>query len=216
MRYIVALLIGLVLSSDAWSQKFRAGLIGGLVTSQVDGDSYGGYNKAGFMGGFFVGHTLSASGKLSGSFELLYIQKGSRKAPRPDKGDYSSFSLKLNYAEVPLLLRYAFTSKDSAGNSNSKFDLEGGLSAGFLVDHEEEDTFGPVINGSPFEKIDLMALVGLHYKITTHLSFQIRTGYSLLPVRKGSQSSYYYNWTHNILKPGYYNNLVMFAGRYTF
>ncbi len=199
---------------EASAQQFSAGLFGGLSTSQVDGDTYAGYDKAGLFTGAFVTKSISSSGKWSASFEITYIQKGSRKYARPDKGDYTSYKLNLNYAEVPILLRYAFSVPDSAGSGRAAFIVEGGVAAGALVQSEEHDSFGPVTGGTPFEKMDYSVLLGLHYYLTQHLGFNIRTEYSLLPVRKGGTSPYYQNWTHNFLRPGYYNNLIVFSIRY--
>ena len=199
-------------------QQFQAGILSGISTSQVDGDTYAGYNKLGFVAGGFVSTKLSSSGKWSGSFELNYIQKGSRKIPHPDKGDYTSYKLKLNYIEVPVLLKYAFTTIDSlSGRSQERdFSLEGGLAFAALVNSEEEDIGGLVFNGTAFQQFDYSVILGLNYFITKHIAFNVRTEYSIAPVRKGGTSSYYYNWTHNFLKPGFYNNLIVFSVRYRF
>ena len=93
-------------SIPLFSQQFKAGALAGIATTQVDGDTYAGYNKAGLLAGGFVTHKFSPESKWSASFEIRYIQKGSRKVPHPDKGDFADYKLKLNYAEVPLLLKY--------------------------------------------------------------------------------------------------------------
>src|SRR5688572_11278489 len=103
-----------LLSCAAFSQQFKAGLLGGIVTSQVDGDTYAGYNKAGLFGGAFVSKRISPESRWTALFEITYIQKGSRKVPHPDRGDYVDYKLKLDYAEVPLLLKYDFSIPDSA------------------------------------------------------------------------------------------------------
>ncbi len=40
------------------AQEFNAGIFGGVTASQVDGDSYGGYNKLGFTAGVFVNREI--------------------------------------------------------------------------------------------------------------------------------------------------------------
>src|ERR1051325_2591243 len=118
--------------SFAFTQQFKVGLATGIVTSQVDGDTHAGYSKLGFYAGGFVTKKFSQTSNWSASFEINYIQKGSRKVPHPDKGDYSIYKLNLNYAEVPLLLKYAFHSPDSLLGEKVKFQLESGLAVGAL------------------------------------------------------------------------------------
>jgi hypothetical protein len=47
------------------AQEFRAGLIGGIVASQVDGDRIGGFYKAGFSGGLFVYRDLNKVSRIA-------------------------------------------------------------------------------------------------------------------------------------------------------
>lgn len=211
------ILIGLLflLFSFANAQKrFKAGLAGGLVTSQIDGDGYAGYNKAGLQGGAFVGTRLST--RWSGLFEITYIQKGSRKIPHPDRGDFLEYKCKLDYIEVPVIFKYDFSFTDSISQGRLNFGLFGGLAAGVLVNSEESDAAGVLTGGTPFNKGELSYLLGLAYSLSEHVGFEIRTEYSVLPVRNGGTSVYYPNWTANILRPGYYNNLLVFSARYWF
>ncbi len=48
-----------------------------FTATQVDGDTYGGYNKAGFQGGVFVNTRLSDL--FSAQLEIKYTGKGARK-----------------------------------------------------------------------------------------------------------------------------------------
>jgi hypothetical protein len=197
-----------------YAQQFKAGLLGGIVTSQVDGDTYSGYDKLGFRAGGFVTSRLfgTPENKWSASFEITYIQKGSKKIPHPAQGDFSEYKLKLNYAEVPVLLRYHFFLTDSSGNRKMKFALEGGIAFGKLVYSKEYDANGQVSGGIPFQKTEYSYFLGLNYFFSDKFSFNIRSQYSIFPVRKiSSSSSYYQNWTYKFLKPGYYNNLIVFS-----
>ncbi len=215
-RGCLLLVFYLLLFTFMHAQPFKAGMHAGLVTSQVDGDTYAGYSKAGLYAGAFVSKKLSAESKWTFLFEINYIQKGSRKVPRPDKGDFADYKLKLDYAEVPVLLKYDFILADSSGANQMNFAVFGGLAAGALVNSEESDAFGVVTGGTPFEKTDFSYVLGLSYFLTEHIGFEARTQYSIVPVRKGGTSSYYANWTFNFFKPGYYNNLIVFSLRYRF
>ncbi len=198
------------------AQQFKAGLLGGIVTSQVDGDTYAGYDKAGFLAGGFVSRKPSEESRWTALFEITYIQKGSRKNPRPDKGLYTSYKLNLNYAEVPVLIRYDFGIPDSSEGGRMGFSLEAGIAVGALVGSYEEDSYGASPPGTPFEKADFSSILGLNYHVSKHIAFNARTEYSIVPVRKGAIAQYHQNWTYKILKPGYYNNLVTFSFRYQF
>ncbi|MBI3501065.1 MAG: PorT family protein [Bacteroidetes bacterium] len=199
-----------------FAQQFKVGLLGGISTSQVDGDTYAGYNKAGIYAGGFVSKNISSESKWSAVFEITYIQKGSRKLPHPDKGDFTLYKLNLNYAEVPVLLKYSFTTHDSLGEEKIKFQFEGGIAVATLVQSREEDNVGLVIGGIPFEKKDISYLLGLNYPLGENFSADVRFEYSMLPVRKSATGQYYQNWTYRFLKPGYYNNLILFSLRYQF
>ena len=213
-KFLLLVACCLLLVVCSFAQQFKAGLLGGISTSQVDGDTYAGYDKAGFLTGGFVTKKFSPESKWSASFEIMYIQKGSRKIPHLDKGDYTIYKLNLNYAEVPLLLKYAFTAPDSLGGQKIKFQFEGGIAVGALVQSKEENTSGPVLGGVPFQRADYSTILGLNYFLSEHAGFNVRYEYSILPVRKGAVGQYYQNWTYKFLKPGYYNNLILFSFRY--
>jgi hypothetical protein len=217
MKRAIMLVITL-LPSVLYAQRFKAGLLVGITTTQVDGDTYAGYNKLGFVAGGFIASQLfwNPEGDWSAAFEITYIQKGSRKVPRPDKGDYSFYKLNLNYVEVPILARYSFFVPDSACSKKLRLQIEGGISTGVLVQWEEENTNGPVTGGVPFEKVDISTVLGLSYAFSRSAFFNTRYEYSAFPVRKGPISQYYQNWTYKFLKPGYYNNVLLFSLRYQF
>jgi hypothetical protein len=205
------------------AQQFKAGLLAGMVTSQVDGDTYAGYNKAGVILGGFVTKKITIQSKWSVFFEITYIQKGSRKIPRVDKGDFADYKLKLDYVEIPLILKYDFSDKyfmglmsDSTTTPKMKFAVFGGFAFGTLINAAEWDALGLINGGTAFQKIDIPIIIGFSYSLSKHIGFDIRTQYSLLPVRKGSTSSYYQNWTYRFFKPGYYNNLIIFSLNYKF
>lgn len=204
----VLLLLCLYGSIPLSAQKFKAGVVAGIVTSQVDGDTYAGYNKAGLFAGGFVAQKFSSESKWSALFEITYIQKGSRSN--------ANYKLKLDYAEVPLLLKYNFSFADSLGGQRMNFAALGGIAIGALVNSAEWDAFGPVSGGTPFQKTDISYVLGLNYSVSEHIGFEARTIYSIQPVRKGGTSSYYPNWTTRFFKPGYYNNLLVFAFKYQF
>ena len=92
-------------------QVFFGGFTAGGNFSTVDGDSYGGYKKAGLVCGGTV--YVRFLPKMLANIELLYTMKGSRGVALK----YSSYTgdfferywLDLNYVEIPLMFHYTFT-----------------------------------------------------------------------------------------------------------
>ena len=184
------------------SNSFKLLLSGGIVGSQVDGDAYGGYNKAGVYGGIFTRKPLDQKSSLE--FGLTYIQKGSRKNINAKTGDYTFYLLRLNYVELPLIYSYAF--KD-------KYLFQGGLSMALIVSTREESHVGLIKN--PFKANDFCYQAGMGYKTGDNLYFGIRYSYSLLPVREFNATGVYLGtfWTR-IFNQGLYNNLIHLSVNY--
>lgn len=87
-------------------QRFLAGVIAGVNTSQIDGDYYSGYDKP----GFFIGAQGAArlTRDIDLVVELLYNQKGSFGNYKPGAFAVQKrpHELELHYAEVPFLIRF--------------------------------------------------------------------------------------------------------------
>ena len=145
-----------------YGQRFKAGLIGGLSTTQVAGDQLSGFNKAGVIAGGFVNNPVSD--KSSIQMEIIFIQKGSRKPLQPDK-DNEYYVMRLAYFEVPVLFKYQVS---------SKINVELGLSIGALMFSEEEDQLGLQRNKPDFNKTDFSGNMGFNYPLSDHLIFNLR------------------------------------------
>lgn len=150
------------------AQDFKGGIRAGIVASQVDGDSYEGFNKAGLTGSIFVSRKFSEHFSLQ--MEFAYIQKGSRK-PLDDNNTF--YAMRLGYVEVPLLLQWHVT---------SSIDIFGGPSYGLLVSSEEETEYG-VYQGPAFEKNEVAARIGLSYKLSEQWRADIRYANSITTIR---------------------------------
>jgi hypothetical protein len=186
------------INSSAQDYKFNAGLIGGISTSQVDGDQLAGYDKAGIKAGVFVNRNFSEPVSLQ--MELLFIQKGSRKPV--DQDDNSYFIMRLNYIEVPLMFRFRLSKKIIA---------EAGPSFATLVSSEESDAIG-VINGRPpFHKYDFGVNGGGYYILSENWAFNFRFSYSIVPIRPFDSARPY-----AFLDRGQFNNVLALAFFYQF
>lgn len=198
-----AFIILLIISSVAgFSQDFNAGIQFGITATQVTGDQLSGFNKAGLFGGVYVNRPLGNIGE--GQFEINFIQKGSRKNARPDKGDYESYLLRLNYVEVPVMYRFRL---------KNFLRIETGVMFAYLINSKEFDIQGqvtpdPTVNG--FKKLDFSAFAGLNYKINDNLALSIRYSYSVLAIRPKPQTvTYRYN-------SGQFNEVVCTTLQYQF
>ena len=202
MRKLLLLLFLLPVAVAA-QQTFRAGITVGLNGCQIHGDSDWGYHKVGLNAGAFV--CTDPSQKWYGQMEIDYSQKGSRKFANPNNGDFTTFTIQMNYVEVPFLVRY------NAG----KIFLELGETAGFMFKAREWDTNGEIAPRD-FRKLETANIFGIGYNRNDNLQFSLRTTNSLLPVLKFQTPVYYQRYIANLFNKGMYNNLLTLSLNYRF
>lgn len=196
--FLLLLLLNSIVCTLTAQQRFKAGIKAGLSTSQVAGDTYSGYNKAGFAGGGFL--TATVGEKWTGQFEIIYIQKGSRHNGNPDKGDYSYYFLQLDYIDVPLLLQY----------HQSKFTYELGPGINFLIKEQEFFNWQDLTGIHPFNKNEVDINLGISYQVFNNLGISWRFSNSITPIRAhASGASRWYN-------PGQMNSVLAFTLTYRF
>jgi hypothetical protein len=152
-----SIVLAFLFTSSAYAQKyyeddyrtFFGGLLLGTNFSQVDGDNYAGYNKTGLNMGGIMYARLDAD--LALSMELLFSQKGAfgKNPILSTDGNFSiyDYKIKLNYAEIPIMLNYFDRRKSHFG---------AGLSYSQLVSSNEtfqSDKIYPTsLDAYPFKK----------------------------------------------------------------
>ena len=162
----------LTLSLFTYSQSiFNAGVLGGFTSSQIHGDAILGFDKIGFNAGGFV--TTNLTEKFSAGFEVYYINKGSRK--NPSKFDPYHWSIRLNYIEIPLLLKYHY----------KKFTGEIGLTYGRLL---SQKFLANGLEYTPdavryFNKNEYGYGIGMGYNLKNNFSVNLRYVHSIWKVR---------------------------------
>jgi len=203
---LITLLISLVsifgIKNTVNAQEFKAGIQGGMTATQVTGDALAGFNKAGLFGGLTIRRKMGSFGY--GQMEINFIQKGSRKNAKPDKGIYDSYLLRLNYVEVPVSYRYMFM---------KKMGVDVGLKFAYLINEREFDENGEIPEEAEkpgFNKFDISVFAGLVYKINKDFNFIIRYAYSVKSFRPKPVSSY----TH--YSDGQFNETICTAFQYNF
>jgi len=185
------LLFLLTVNPFAYSQKFTGGIAAGLSASQVDGDYYSGYNKAGISAGGWV--NLSFSDRSAFQVGLNYIQKGSRHNPNSEKEDYTSLLIRINYAEMPVLYQYKM---------KSHLFLEAGPSVGVMISHKEE--INQLTTNYPFRLLDIAFQAGVGYQFNDKMKIGLRSGNSVSSIRKDRRDGYRRRfWDY-----GQYNNVL--------
>ena len=171
------------------AQRFKGGVLLGMNVSQIDGDLYAGYNKAGLVGGAYV--LTNFQEKWGAQMEIRYAAKGSA-TPK-----YYSFIKKyrLQYIEIPVLAQY---------EPINKLKIQMGLSFGYLFSAEQSD-------GGEYVKFDeipshgeIALCTGLNYSFLNHFDVNARFSYSAIPVFSNYTGS---TWGTS----AWYNNVLTFA-----
>lgn len=197
MGKLLSTVVFVFITAISYGQKFDAGLLAGLSTSQMDGDHLSGFHKAGIKAGGFVSRKISE--KMNLQFEIEYIQKGSRL---PVNDDNVYYLMRLNYMEVPLLANYQI---------GKKWSIEAGVAFAVLLSAYEEDQLGEVTNAPAFHHADYLVCAGGNYYITPHLLFNVRYSYSVTTIRpKDDHYTYFY------FIGGQFNKVLAFTLAYKF
>jgi hypothetical protein len=198
--------LSVLLMFNVWglAQDFNGGLMAGLVGSQVAGDTYSGYNKAGLFLGGFVNYQFS--NRTVVQMELEYFQKGSRKNPKPDKDDYTSYLFRVNYIELPVLYQYV---------ASERIKVEIGPSAGFLVGYYEEKDEEEISDEPGYNKpapVTLQLNLGMYFYLLDNWAVSLRTNNSLLNIRTQSREGDVIRlWGY-----GQFNDCLVLTLNYTF
>lgn len=199
--FIISQLSGFNTPLALAQSPFRAGISAGITTTQIDGDGYAGFDKAGIGIGGFVNNNFGSE-KWSGQMELLYVQKGSRRPPNLEKG-VTLYQINLAYVEIPVLAKFTY----------KKLVYEAGLSFGQLIRHREFDMSGEIFNSPSFKKTELAFNIGASIFFSEKLSLNARFVRSILPVR-----DFVYLARYGFLGfvGGSYNTALLYTLRYQF
>jgi opacity protein-like surface antigen len=202
---ISILAVVLLSGSELFSQPFHGGLTAGLTASQVDGDSYSGYNKPGIQAGVFVSAELRPW--LDARMEIKYTSRGAREPATED--NTGSYMLGLHYIDIPIMASLKYRKIGA---------LELGLIPGYLFNAAGEDENGSLPDESlvDFHKFDLGLLIGAEVHITQKISVNIRYSYSIFSIRDLDSAGAYYSWFGKIFghSKGDFNNYLALGINY--
>lgn len=197
MKNLLAILCLGLISCSVMAQRFSGGILAGFNASQVDGDSYAGYNKFGFAFGAFT--ATNFTDKLSAELQIKFMQKGANKPVT--ENDLSKYTSKLNYIEIPVLLRF---------HQNKKISYHLGPGFGYLLKYTVEDENGPLSDDAiHFNSFELCGIAGFQYQIIEKLAVSVSYSYSLMPIADHPNDPIHFR------QPGLYNNLFSMLLTYT-
>jgi len=204
-RYLIALLVlTLAISETVSAQGFKGGATLGLVGSQVAGDTYSGYNKAGVYVGGWVSYDVSKHSAFQ--MEMTYFQKGSRHNPDYEKNPADfPYLFRADYIEVPLLYLY----------KTGRFIIETGPSMGVLVHYYEESDQLPISDYDGYNRparLSLQINLGMRFVINERFNAGIRTNNSLLNIRQNNVTGDVWR----IFDHGQYHDALVIAAYYRF
>jgi hypothetical protein len=183
MRKFLNTIILLFFFITAYSQDFQGGVLLGISGSQIDGDTYAGYNKAGLVAGAFVRRDFTKH--WAWQMELKYIGKGA-SAKNSKNTQFDPYKVNLHYVELPVLFQYKF---------NDKILAEFGPAYAYLFHSSNDlDGYGNIAPDPPFNKSDLSGIAGFTYNFGLKWAINLKYSYSLIPIR-GTENlnEYLYN-----------------------
>lgn len=173
MKKIILISVFLALFFSVNAQRFDGGIVLGVSGSQIDGDLYSGYSKAGLIAGAFVEARFNEQSALK--LGAHYIAKGAKKMEKTP--DYSVLINRthLNYIELPFLYQYSL--------DNNQFSFEAGLLAAYLISGKREDISGLMPDDQlTFLDYDFGIMLGMNYEFSERLYMNFRFSYSISPV----------------------------------
>ena len=177
--FLVMILTALSLHAQnrALKNRFNAGVVLGVNTSQIDGDQYMGYDKFGFFAGIRGIARFTKKSELV--IEMLYNRKGSRDPDQLVPGTSSGRFISLDYIEVPILFHLKVDGKLGAGG------LEFGISYGQLFGARIKEHINNINFPSfaairdDFNNDDLALIIGGGVFLNDHIRLMARLNYSL-------------------------------------
>jgi hypothetical protein len=154
--------------------KFSFSVKAGLNVAQIFATGSQGFNHFGFAGGLKFGYRFAD--KFSFDPEVLYNMKGAARNPNLAMGETESFSVDLDYVEIPMVFNFHFGKK-------AKFSFEFGPSIGFLVREKAFVNGGEITTSNSFNIYDISFLFGLNYYLPKGFGLNFRYMNSIAPIQ---------------------------------
>jgi opacity protein-like surface antigen len=187
------------------SQTFHGGILAGFTASQIDGDSYAGYNKTGLQGGIFISTSLTTF--INGRFEIKYASRGARNSASDD--NTGAYRLGLQYIDLPIVV---------AARIKQLGSIELGVVPGYLfaIRGEKDDGVLTEEDKATYHKFDLGTIVGANFNISEKIFLNLRYSYSIFSIRDLESAGSYYSWFGKLFghSKGDFNNYLSLSINY--
>ena len=195
-RIFFTVLLPLLFLGVVHAQKFEGGFYGGLTASQIDNDSYFGFNKLGLTAGAFIERPIMEN--LHWQMEVKFTMRGAYK--RAMDNDPTIDLSQMSYIEIPLSVHYLFTDNIQVGL---------GFSPDVLISQRYEDEDG-LLNPQSYPALrsfGINVFGDVIYWMNEHHGVGIRYTYSAIPfyVFDAAATRYRYKgYFHNVLQLTYH------------
>lgn len=165
-----------------FSQRFSAGIVGGLNASQIDGDMLAGFDKVGLTGGLKA--IINFESAFDAQVEFLYTQRGSRPDIFTPEFD-PDIEISLHYIELPVLVTIGDWWQEEDGYF--KVGAHAGLSYARLITARTFDYFHPDEQSYDllvpyFNENDLSWILGVSYRMSKHFGLTGRYTRGITPL----------------------------------
>ena len=177
----------------ARAQEFNAGIFGGVVASQVDGDQYSGFKKLGMTAGVFVNREIDRN--IYWQAEIRYVNKGAYESEKVDQSLVGYYKSVFRIVEVPLSVNYLF---------NEQVQPELGIAPEVLISYASYDGNGrtdPSLDPDN-RRFGMSVFAGIIYWFVPSTGIGLRYTYSAIPFREpnpGTLPLRYRGYFHNVL-----------------
>ena len=184
-RFHLTLLASLVAFTSS-AQTFSGGFFAGVTGTQVDGDKFAGYNKGGFTVGATAQYPISP--KFLAAVEINFTQKGAQSKQLVSTSGPAFpnvYNLRVNYAEVPLLIKFY---------DRQSFGLGAGAQYSRVIGNPKQyrDPFQPVVirGVESFNDGDVSFVGEGSYYFTPEIQLNLRFAYGITPMGYSGDSDY--------------------------
>ena len=177
-KILLFFIVAIMFQGELLAQSFKGGVTFGLAASQVAGDGYSGFDKAGIFAGGWVNFDYNEHSSLQ--MELTYFQKGSRHNPNYEKNPADfPYIFRVDYVELPLLYQF----------KTGRFIIETGPSMGVLMHYYEESDqliISDKENANRPTRLTFQVNLGMQIIINDRISAGLRANSSMINIRRNN------------------------------
>jgi len=182
LSFTIIAMLRLIQVSYGQSERFSAGLIGGLNACQIDGDMLAGFDKVGITGG--IKAIMNFDSPFDLNVEFLYSERGSR--PDVFNPEYDpDISVNLKYIELPVYISLGDWWQEE--EEYYKVSAHAGLSYARLMDatatdyyHSPDESLDHLV--PYFNENDISWMIGVSYRFNKRLGITGRYTRGITPL----------------------------------